>query len=293
MTAASALQSGKGHRDENFPVASILIHPRHRPVILAFYRFARAADDVADHASAPAEEKLRLLEEFRASLTGDADSVDVAVALHDTLKARDLTAQHGLDLLEAFRRDVTTLRYPDWDALMDYCRYSAMPVGRFVLDVHGEDESTWPASDALCAALQVINHLQDCKKDHRSLDRVYIPLDAMWACGIGPESLMADKASPALRRVISGLAQRTQTLLEQARPFAGQIRDTRLAFEVTVIQRLAQDLAAILMRRDPLSQRVHHARLDMIMLLMSAATRFIATRLGRKRRPLQLVAGRQ
>jgi squalene synthase HpnC len=293
MTDADALQSGKGHRDENFPVASVLIRRRHRPVILAFYRFARAADDVADHPTAPAEEKLRLLEAFRASLTGEADGIDVAVALRDLLKARALTAQHATDLLEAFRRDVTTLRYRDWEALLDYCRYSAMPVGRFVLDAHGEDESTWPASDALCAALQVINHLQDCRKDHASLDRVYIPLDAMAACGIGPEALAEDHASPALRRVISGLAQRTQSLLEQARPFAGQIRDARLAFEVTVIQRLAEDLAAILMRRDPLSQRVHHTKLDLTALLLGASVRFIGTRLGRKRRPLQLAAGQR
>ena len=62
---------------------------------------------------------------------------------------------------------------------MDYCRYSAMPVGRFVLDVHGESRDLWPANDALCAALQVINHLQDCAKDYRELDRVYLPLDVL------------------------------------------------------------------------------------------------------------------
>ena len=76
---------------------------------------------------------------------------------------------------------VTKLRYRDWDDLIDYCRYSAMPVGRFVLDVHGESRDTWPANDALCAALQVINHLQDCAKDYRELNRVYIPEDALLA----------------------------------------------------------------------------------------------------------------
>lgn len=293
MTDATDLLSGKGHRDENFPVASVLIHPRHRPVILAFYRFARDADDIADHPSAAPEEKLRLLEEFRASLTGEADSAAVAVALREALKARGITVQHGLDLLEAFRRDVTVLRYQDWAALMDYCRYSAMPVGRFVLDVHGEAQTAWPANDALCAALQVINHLQDCKKDHRDLDRVYIPMEAMWAEGIGPEALMAHAASPALERVITGLARRTKVLLEHSRPFAGQISDARLAFEVTVIQRLAEDLTAKLMRRDPLCERVHHNKFELIPLLIGATARFIATRFGRKRDPLQLASGRQ
>ena len=95
------------------------------------------------------------------------------------LLERGFSDQHALDLLEAFRRDVTKLRYRDWDDLMDYCRYSAMPVGRFVLDVHGESPDTWPANDALCAALQIINHLQDCAKDYRDLDRVYIPQAAL------------------------------------------------------------------------------------------------------------------
>jgi squalene synthase HpnC len=293
MTGADALQSGKGRRDENFPVASVLIRPRHRPVILAFYRFARAADDIADHSTASADEKLRLLEQFRASLQGEEDGADAAVSLRTALKARNLTPQHGVDLLEAFRRDVTVQRYRDWDALMDYCRYSAMPVGRFVLDVHGEDKATWPASDALCAALQVINHLQDCQKDHRNLDRVYIPLDTMWAAGIGPEALMATEASPALRHVIAALARRTKTMLEQARPLVGQVRDARLAFEIAVIQRLAEDLTSMLMRRDPLSQRVHHTKRALVPLLMGATARFVGTRLGRKRPPLHLAAGQR
>lgn len=290
---AGDLKSGKGHRDENFPVASVLIHPRYRPVILAFYRFARAADDIADHATAPPEEKLRLLEEFRTSLMGESDKAETAVALREVLKERKLSAQHGADLLEAFKRDVTVLRYRDWAQLMDYCRYSAMPVGRFVLDVHGESQSTWPANDALCAALQVINHLQDCKKDHRDLDRVYIPLDAMWTEGIGPEALLATEASPALERAISNLARRTKLLLEQSRPFAGQIEDRRLAFEVTVIQRLAEDLTGKLMRRDPLCERVHHTKLELIPLLLGATVRFAAERFGRRRHKLQLAGGRQ
>ncbi|MBU6472952.1 MAG: squalene synthase HpnC [Alphaproteobacteria bacterium] len=291
MTSASELQSGKGHRDENFPVASVLIAPKHRPAILAFYRFARAADDIADHPTATPEEKLRLLEEFRATLAGDSDAVELAVALREVQKAHGISAQHGLDLLEAFRRDVTVLRYPNWTALMDYCRYSAMPVGRFVLDVHGESQDTWPANDALCAALQVINHLQDCKKDHGALDRVYLPMDAMWAEGIGPEALMAKEASPALERVIKSLTRRTRTLLEQSRPFAGQISDARLALEVTVIQRLAEDLTEKLLRRDPLSERVHHSKLELLPLLMSATLRFFAER-GRRKDGLHLAGHR-
>jgi phytoene/squalene synthetase len=154
---------------------------------------------------------------------------------------------------------------------MEYCRYSAMPVGRFVLDVHGESRGTWPASDALCAALQVINHLQDCAKDYRELDRVYLAQDELAAAGTGVEALAADHASPALRSVIVSMARRTQGLLDISRPFAAQIKDGRLAYEVALIQRLAEDLTARLITHDPLSQRVHHRPIEMAGLAILAA----------------------
>src|ERR1700712_4838954 len=138
MPDAADLSSGKGYRNENFPVASVLIAARHRAVILAFYRFARVADDVADNAAASGDEKLQLLDGMRRTLLGEIDDSPEAAALRAILATRALDPQHGLDLLEAFRRDVTKLRYEDWNDLMDYCRVSAMPVGRFVLDVHGE-----------------------------------------------------------------------------------------------------------------------------------------------------------
>jgi phytoene/squalene synthetase len=157
-----------------------------------------------------------------------------------------------------------------------------MPVGRFVLDVHGEERSAWPASDALCSALQVVNHLQDCGKDYRDLDRVYIPLDAFAASGIGPEALGEARASPALLGAIAAVAKRNAILLTRAEPFAGQIRDWRLALEVGVIQRLAQDLNRRLLNRDPLSERVHHRKSEAVGLALSAAARFLGRRLWRK-----------
>lgn len=268
------LASGKGHRDENFPVASFIIKPRHRAVVMAFYRFARKGDDIADHEAAAPETKLALLERMRATLAGEADVDPEAVALRKAQAERALTGRHGLDLLEAFRRDVTKTRYADWDELIDYCRYSAMPVGRFVLDVHEEDRALWPANDALCAALQVINHLQDCAKDYRDLDRVYLPESELAAAGIGVEALRAPKASPALRQVIADLAGLTGVLLDQARPLAGQVRDGRLALEIAVIQRLAESLNAGLRRRDPLSERVHHKKPEVLGLALTTALTF-------------------
>jgi squalene synthase HpnC len=284
MSEAAAFASGKGHRDENFPVASLLIAPRLRPPIMAFYRFARAADDIADNASAPAEDKLRALEQMRAALAGEAADEPTAVALREALSARDLSVQHGLDLLVAFRRDVTQDRYADWDELMDYCRWSAAPVGRMVLDIHGAARSTWPASDALCAALQVINHLQDCAKDRRELDRVYLPESDLAAEGAQIADLDRPAASPALRAAIATMARRTQGLLDQARPLAGQVADFRLRAEIAFIQAVAEDLTARLARRDPLSERVHHRKLE---LLGPAFTTLL--RLARPKKPLDPV----
>jgi squalene synthase HpnC len=279
MSDTAAFSSGKGHHDENFPVASILISARHRPAILTFYRFVRMADDVADHATANTDDKLHLLEGMRLSLMGASNFSPEGVALHRLLAERGLTTDHGADLLEAFRRDVTKLRYADWGELMDYCRYSAMPVGRYVLDVHGESRALWPLSDALCAALQIINHLQDCAKDYRSLDRVYLPLDTLAERGATPEMLGAPRATPALRSVIASLARRNARLLEQSAPFAAHIRDCRLALEVSLIQRLAEDLNNKLLVRDPLLERVHHRKTEMARLAVSAFTRFLGTRL--------------
>src|SRR3954462_6570002 len=219
MTTAGELRSGKGHRDENFPVASWLIDARHRGIILAFYEFVRVADDIADHASLKPEDKLAQLDRLEANLLGSGDDNAEAVRLRIALAGRGLPPRHAQDLLTAFRLDVTKLRYKDWDDLIAYCTYSAMPVGRFVLDVHGESRATWPANDALCAALQINNHLQDCGKDYRDLDRVYIPLDSLRDTGAKVEDLGNDRASPALLTCLHEVAGRTGGLLQLSAPF--------------------------------------------------------------------------
>ncbi|OYY63981.1 squalene synthase HpnC [Sphingomonas sp. 28-62-11] len=272
MTASAAtLASGKGHKDENFPVASFMLKREHRAPVMAFYRFARAADDVADNESAPASERLALLGAMRSTLAGTSDVNAEALALREVLADYTLSPQHGLDLLTAFEQDCTVNRMATWDQLIDYCRVSAMPVGRYVLDVHHEDRRTWAASDALCAALQVINHLQDCGKDYRAIDRVYIPLDMLAAAGASVEDLGAERASSALRSVIIDMAQRTLALLKQSSVFSSQIRDKRLAVEVAIIQRLAESLTRRLITHDPLSERVHHGKAEMAGLAAWAA----------------------
>jgi squalene synthase HpnC len=257
MTTASELRSGKTHRDENFPVASWLIQPRHRALILAFYNFVRTADDIADHAALEAPEKLRYLDLLEAELLGHGDSQTEAVTLRTALVERSMPPRHALDLLTAFRMDVTKLRYENWDEVIHYCRYSAMPVGRFVLDVHGESTATWTASDALCAGLQVNNHLQDCGKDFKNLNRVYLPRDALDAAGASVEMLGLAQAPQALLQCLRALAIKTEALFEEGRPLAAEVRDFRLGLEISVIQAFADRIVRMLKTRDPLSERVH------------------------------------
>ena len=281
MTHSAQHRSGKGARDENFPVASWLIKPRHRPVIHAFYEFVRVADDIADHPTLAPQDKLTRLDRLEASLVSCGGVEPEGVALRAMLRRHSLSMRHAQDLLSAFRQDVTKQRYATWDELIDYCTRSAMPVGRFVLDVHGEPHATWPASDALCAALQIINHLQDCAADFRQLDRVYLPLDALAAHGIGVEALADRHASPALQACLRALAARTADLLQQSDGLDVSVNDTRLALEISVIQTLANHLLTMLRVRDPLSERVHLTKVEALAAGATGSVRALLHRLLR------------
>ncbi len=279
MAQSADFRSGKDHRDENFPVASRLVSARHRPVIMAFYDFARAADDIADHPTLPADEKLRGLDRMEETLTGASSDDVLAVRLREQIAARRLSPQHGLDLLKAFRQDVTKTRYADWDELIAYCTYSAMPVGRFVLDVHGEDRATWASSDVLCAVLQIINHLQDCGKDYRALDRVYLPQDCLRSHGATTEMLAEPKSSPALLPCLHDLAHRTAVYFDTQPPLTHEIKDTRLACEVAAIAALAQRLLGVLQGADPLADKVHLSRATLVGVMAGSVAKTVVRRL--------------
>jgi squalene synthase HpnC len=251
--------SGKGAGEENFPVGSWLLPARLRPHVATFYAFARAIDDIADNPDLAAEDKVARLERFEAAVTG-RETADPALAtghaMGASLEQTGVTARHCVDLIAAFKRDAVKLRYRDWADLMGYCELSANPVGRYLLDLHGESSDGYPASDALCSALQVINHLQDCQADYRALDRVYLPLDWMAEAGVDVAELDAPAASPGLRRVLDTCLQATSDLMPLARTLPERLKSPRLAMESAVILRLANRLIRELRGRDPLAQRV-------------------------------------
>jgi squalene synthase HpnC len=257
IAAAVETPSGKGRGDENFPVGSFLIRRDLRSHVRAFYRFARNADDIADNPGLAAAEKVRRLERMEAVLDGapGADS-PAATAMRASLIAMGTTFQHCRDVLRAFKLDATKLRYTDWADLMEYCRYSASPVGRQLLDLHGEDRATWPPSDALCSALQVLNHLQDCAEDYHALNRVYLPAEDLAACGARIEDLDAPRSSPGMRGVLDRLLNGTDALIVQARDLPPLVKASGLRRECAVIVNLAERLARRLRRGDPLARRV-------------------------------------
>ena len=249
----------KTRYDENFPVASRLIPARLRAHVHAFYLCVRAADDVADDGTRLPAEKTALLTAMDQTLQGlhPADEVTRYAAAHRASALETgITVEHARHLLQAFMMDVTKLRYRNWSELINYCLYSAAPVGRYLLDLHGEDERARPYTDALCIALQILNHLQDCKDDYLNLDRVYIPCDMLSEAGAGVEALAADRSSPQLRAALNRVLARTDELILKARLGPPLIRDRGLRLETAVIVAIAERLSARLKRDDPVAGRV-------------------------------------
>jgi squalene synthase HpnC len=229
-----------------------------RPHIAVFYAFARAIDDIADNPHLAADEKVRRLDGFEAALLGQ-DSGDPAYRTAHGMRASlfetGVPAAHCIDLITAFKQDATKLRYQNWDDLMGYCVLSAAPVGRYLLDLHGGSSDGYGPSDALCNALQVINHLQDCKDDYQALDRVYLPGDWMAECGVEAGVLANDSATDGLRRVLDRCLDETTLLMAEARRLPGGLKSRRLAMESAAIIEIAEHLIRRLRDDDPLGSR--------------------------------------
>lgn len=267
--------SGKDRGDENFPVGSRLIRPVLRPHVHAFYAFARNADDIADSATLAAGEKLARLDVMEAVLLGRSEEGSPsALALRHSLAATGVSPVHASELLIAFRRDATKRRYATLTELYEYCRYSAVPVGRYVLDLHRESHRAHAPSDALCSALQVLNHLQDCGSDLETLDRCYLPEEMMAEFGSGVADLRKRALTPGLRKVFDSLLHRVDRMTRFASELPGRTQDRRLRLETAVIVGLAKRLANRLKRQDPLAARVKLAKRDIATSIL-VALRFL------------------
>jgi squalene synthase HpnC len=220
---------------ENFPVASLLVPRRLRGAIVAVYRFARAADDIADEGDATPAQRLAALDEFEHALDGiAAGSVPAATPFPELAAA---VARHRLplgpmrDLLSAFRQDVTTQRYAGIDDLLDYCRRSANPIGRLLLHLYDHvSPDNERASDAICTALQLINFWQDVASDWKR-GRVYIPQEDLHRFGASEIQIGEERCDGAWRTLMAFETARARTLLESGRPLTRAL-PWRLALEL-------------------------------------------------------------
>jgi squalene synthase HpnC len=251
--------SGKDEAYENFPVGSILLPRAARPHVAVFYRYARAIDDIADNPGLSADEKVARLEGFARAVRGegvDEAAYATGVRMRESLIASGVTTQHCLDLIDAFKQDAVKNRYDDWADLMRYCDRSAAPVGRYLIDLTGGTDGGYGPSDALCNALQVINHLQDLKDDFETMDRVYLPSDWMTEAGAEVAMLAGPRETSELRRVIDKCLDGVCGLMTDAHRLSGDVRSRRLAMEAAVIVRIADALVEKLTRDDPIAGRV-------------------------------------
>jgi squalene synthase HpnC len=263
--------SGKGRGDENFPVGSRLIAARYRDPIHRYYTFARNADDIADSATLSAEDKVVRLNIMEEVLLGRRDTGSPsAAALRESLAKTRVTPKHATDLLIAFRQDATKSRYATIDELYNYCYYSAVPVGRYVLDLHGENHECYSPSDALCTSLQILNHIQDCTKDLQELNRCYLPQALLDHFGAKVEDVLRPAETPALRRVFITLLDRIDRMNHAASELPEIVRNRRLRIETGVIHGLSKRLARRLVHNDPIAGRVRLTKADGVIAVLKS-----------------------
>ncbi len=237
---------------ENFPVASILLPGRLRTAVRAIYAFARMADDIADEGELTAGERLAGLAALRAGLEeiarGGNPTEPVLARLAQTIRAHRLPLQPLHDLLDAFTQDVTKHRYAHFGEVMDYCRKSAIPVGRLVLALFGEHNPKHQAwADGICAALQIINFLQDVAVDHRK-GRIYLPQDEMQRFGVSERQIAEGRVDALWQQFMKFQIARARRMLVAGSPL-GRALPGRLGLELRMIllggERILQRLEAV------------------------------------------------
>lgn len=255
----------RDHDTENFPTASRLLAPAVRAQVMAFYRFVRMADDIADSAALSPGEKLARLDAMEAALDDPGTALPEAARMHAT----GVGVAEARLMLSAFRQDARQSRYADWAALLDYCRRSADPVGRMLLRLHGSDTpAARAAADALCTALQILNHLQDLVADREALGRIYVPLP--WLDLAGGEHAFFDPANPRRRAVLDAMLDRVEELLDRAAGLPRALASRRLALQSAMTIGLARRLLARLRAADPVRGRVALRKADFARELLAA-----------------------
>ncbi|MGW5529820.1 squalene synthase HpnC [Streptomyces xanthochromogenes] len=226
--------------DENFPVAPFFLPRAWRDDLMAVYGFARLVDDIGDGdlapggadarhlgvAAADADDRLVMLDAFEADLRRVFDGTPrhpLLMALQPTVRRCALTPEPFLGLIAANRQDQRVRRYETYEDLLAYCELSANPVGRLVLGITG---TTSPErvrrSDAICTALQIVEHLQDVKED-LGRDRIYLPAEDMSRFHVTEADLAVPTGSASVRALVAFEAERAGSLLNEGTPLVGSV----------------------------------------------------------------------
>ena len=257
----------KNHKQENFPVGSWLLSPKIRFKILIFYKFARAADDIADSANLSSNEKIKRLNLFKKAIESNKSNKIKISKVEDLRKIcikNKIKINHALNLLKAFKQDAIKKRYKNWSELIRYCKYSAVPVGRFVIDLHKEKQKAYKYSDPLCIALQILNHLQDCKEDYENFDRVYLPMQFLKKYNVKLSQLKKNVTEKNLRLVFNEILKNTEKLIIEAGKNKKNMKHKHLSLETSFILEIAKKLLQLLKNNDPLKKKVMLKKFDYI-----------------------------
>ncbi len=264
----SHLMSGKSYSDENFPVASFLMTKKIRSIVRVFYFFARMADDIADHQTLSSNQKKNILLFFDNAISKSKKTnnkvLDKMIARFKELPSGK---KYSRNLLKAFMMDASNKKYKNWNDLLYYCKFSANPVGRFVIDAVNERkniEKIYEASDSLCTALQIINHIQDCKKDFKELNRVYIPESFFKKYSLDKKILRKSKSIENFERLKIEIVDNVLVSLRKTKLGLREIQSWRLRKETLIILNIAKRLCNLLKIKDPLEKQIKLSRIDFI-----------------------------
>ena len=219
LAYSEAVEFANNHY-ENFPVISRFVSSHLRKHVAVIYKFARDADDIVDEGDKTPQERFRELAEYESTFIDSINGIfqtSFWEALYCTINSLELTPQNFLDLLAAFEQDISKTRYKEFSEVMEYCKYSANPVGRLVLELHGiKNNEANKYSDLICSALQLANFYQDISVDIKK-DRIYIPTDELSDFGVDQNDFFTRKSDDRMRQLVKYQVDRAEEMFNEGK----------------------------------------------------------------------------
>lgn len=272
----------KNKDQENFPVGMMMFGKEKRQIVSDYYRFARYGDDIADNPDIKPQNKINKLYElediFLSNKPYKGQKLKFVLKLRKEFDKFQLSTSLATDLLIAFRKDSMGFDYQTWGQLVDYCKYSAAPVGRFMLAIHNENPSTYLPATSLCVALQIVNHVQDIKYDAKVLKRIYLPAEMLKKYNVDTKDLFKDKSSLGLKKVIEIIMQQTQGLIKEGSILPELVRSFSLRTELCIILSLTNIMVKKILKGDVLAKNVKLSKWDWLKAIISGASKALLTK---------------